>query len=238
MSRLLGVWLVLIALVGMSRSASAAVTFDQTNHLAADATAQTVTLTVTTGTNPAIMVGVSWTGTTTISTVTYAGVTVPAVTGASGANGTTAHVAIFCLANPTTGSSQNAVVTMSGATTSFAVGVASFLGVNQTTPCANGTFASGTGTSASLTITSATGDVVMDTLAAGGSSVAVSGGQTLDWHDALAIVDGGGSHVAGASSVTPSWSQSSAVWAYAAVNVQAPAGAAAPTRLSLLGVGK
>src|SRR3989338_2397853 len=105
-------------------------------------------------------------------------------------------------------------------------GAATFNGVNQTTPL--GTFASsiGTGTSASVSLSSATGEIVFDTVTAESvGSMTAGAGQTAHWNtfagSSGAIGFGGASTEAGATSVNMSWSLgSSNIWAIGAVPIR------------------
>jgi hypothetical protein len=78
------------------------------------------------------------------------------------------QLSLFCLANPASGN-QNLVVSWSGGTYTYSIEAVSFKGVNQATPCINGTTNTATGTSLSLSVTSPTGDIAVGAF---GSTVA------------------------------------------------------------------
>jgi hypothetical protein len=99
-----------------------------------------------------------------------------------------------------------------------AVGVTSFTGVNQTTPLGTCVVASGDPTPATVTVTSAAGELVFDTVASD-ENVTKDASQSLLW-DITTPVHGGGSTKAGASSVTMRWTGGSTSWAIGAVSIK------------------
>ena len=106
------------------------------------------------------------------------------------------------------------VFTMTGSATG-SVGVDSYYNVSQTNPfrsAASKTTSSGT--SASVTVAGATGDMVFDAIcvATAATSLAVTGGQTANWTIAKNTVSAGSSREAGAASVAVSygWTTSAA----------------------------
>lgn len=107
------------------------------------------------GTDRILIVGISWTGTSTTMSVTHAG---NAPTGSlTQSDATTAyHSRIYYWVAPTTGA-QNIVATPS-ATASIYGGSVSFAGVDQSTPCPTETGATGSGfgsVSTSITVANA-----------------------------------------------------------------------------------
>jgi uncharacterized repeat protein (TIGR01451 family) len=108
----------------------------------------------------------------TVSTVTYASQSltlVGSVIADAAASGTSARprTEIWSLVNPPSGTA-NVVVTLNTGTRAITAGATTFTGVNQSTPL--GTFASAqanTGTSASVTVSTADGQVVFDTASVG-----------------------------------------------------------------------
>jgi hypothetical protein len=199
-------------------------------------TASSLTISHTTsGTNRLMLVGVSIAkqsgGAPSVSSITYNGVNLSFV-GSQANSDSLGRVEIWRLVAPATGA-NNVVVTLGAAPDAQTVGVMTFTGVHQSTPL--GTFASATGdsTSASVTVTSAAGELVFDTLVVESSSdkaLAPGAGQTERW-DLFQTVknNGGGSTEAGAASVTMSWSWSGAdKWSVGGVSIKpAPGGATA-----------
>ncbi len=158
-----------------------------------------------------------------VSSVTYGGVAMTQI-----GRGTGNHaVEIWGLVNPTVGTAN--IVVSFGGTTAAAGGATSFNGVNQSTPFGTFVSATGTGTAASVTVASATGDLVIDAQYWKLNTANVNGaGQTTQWSQANASMLGGSTTETGAASVTMSGSSaSSSQWEIGAVSIKAattPAG--------------
>jgi hypothetical protein len=175
------------------------------------------------GTNRYLTVGIGINGTTTsVSTMTYAGVAMALI---SRAVGTAFATELWGLVNPAAGANSVAI-TMVGAGGTQA-GAASFTNVDQTTPNgANGTNF-GTGTSAtSAALTVPTGGMLVDAAVLGNAGKTVA--PTIqEWND-----NGGDSQgtVRVDGTQNTSWTLSSATWAVAAgvllVTSTAPTGTA------------
>jgi MSHA biogenesis protein MshQ len=129
---------------------------------------------------------------------------------------------------PTTGTNTLRVRFSSGLKAKV-VGVVSFTGVDQSTPLGTFVSAQGLSNSASVSVTSATGELVFDTVAVeDAASMTVGANQTQLWNLQSGATLGGGSTEAGAASVTMSWSPSSSEkWAIGAVPIKPAAGAPA-----------
>src|SRR5438034_1501647 len=172
------------------------------------------------GTNRLMLVGISsWATFPTVNSVVWD----PTGTGTgtnqalslvgSQANGTAAKIWIYRLVAPTTGT-LTLRVSFTGSA-SKVVGVMSFQGVDQSTPL--GSFVSAINPPAqsdptSLDVTSATGDLVFDTIAVQSQqSISVRSGQTQRWNVPITSVgSGGGSTRPGAaSSVNMGWNNTS-----------------------------
>jgi hypothetical protein len=112
---------------------------------------------------------------------------------------------------------------MSWTTSSFAVvlGVMTATGVDQATPVNNGTFASGSSTTASVAITSTNGDLTLDTVAAFYPLSAPT--QTSRWNDnSGSNMTGAGSTGPGTGTATHTWTLSSSFdWASSGANFKA-----------------
>jgi len=182
--------------------------------------------TVGTGANRILIVGVSIRNSSsqTVTSVTYAGA--PLTNIGVQANGDVVRIEMWRLVNPPSGTA-NVVVTLSGQAKAVC-GATSWTGVHQTTPL--GTFVSATGSTNAPTVnaSSATNEVVQDTVAAQGTVTATVGaGQTQRWNAgtsgqaAATNVRGAGSTEPGAATVTMSYSLSaSASWAIGAVSLK------------------
>ncbi len=130
------------------------------------------------------------------------------------------RVNMYYLLNPPTGTAD-VVVTLSGTPEQAVVGVASFKEVNQTTPF--GPFVSNDAepSPATVDVTSASNELVFDTVAARPGST-VGAGQTELWNINSGGGDpvrGGGSTEPGAGTVTMSWSINEK-WAIGAVSIK------------------
>lgn len=168
-----------------------------------------------------------------VSGITYNGVSMADLGTAT--NGST-RGRCFGLVAPASGS-HTVAVSYSGTTTASVVGCISCTGVDQTGSASSSTVrggaattATGTSSTPTQTVTSATGDLVIDGIAVS-SLVTISSqgsGQTLDWNDSDAganIRRGAGSHEAGASSVVMDWTLSgSGAWASVAASLRPAAG--------------
>ncbi len=200
----------------------AAVTYQNTAETYANNRAGTTGITLSnfnpgTGSNRLLVVGLSF-GLAVPSgvTVTFGGTSLTQVPGTSSTRGTQ-HVEMWYVVNPT--GTGNIVAKWSG-TCDVVIGAVAFNGVDQTTPVRNGTFSTGTATAVSVTITSATGDMTMDTVSSVGARIG-SPTQTQRW------VDLNGNHLNGAGStgaatVTHGWTQSETNnWVSAGVDIVA-----------------
>jgi hypothetical protein len=248
-SRTLTAWVTALVLVllGYARPAVAQPVVDAAS-MGTTGTANAGSLTfshTTTGTNLYLVVGVSLRVLTSpdferVLTVTYNGVQSLTQIDAMNDATPTGNVRIeqWGLLAPSTGM-HNIVVTLDPAhgtgSTEIVGGAVSFTNVDQSTPLANHGSAGGTGTAPTVTITSSTNQLVIDTLAANntGSSTppnaSVGGGQTAQWNGATNVaspalnVRGRGATDPGAASVTMSYMLTSvsgtANWAIGAVGL-------------------
>lgn len=102
-------------------------------------------------------------------------------------------------------------VTWGGAVDEAVIGADSWTGVDQTTPLGTAVkFTSTNSAAPSVTVASATGNIVHDVLAADASASAnaiiAGSGQTEDWDNFISsATEGGGSREAGAASVVMDW---------------------------------
>lgn len=135
------------------------------------------------------------------------------------------EVSLWYLVAPLTGTHIVSAV-FSGAYTSADCGSISLTGVDQSSPIDAISTSSGTGTTASLNITTVANkawvvDIVGNVV--GSSGFTVGGSQTQRWNSTNLFDDGAGSTlgpVTPAGSTAMSWTQSSAVWGQAAVSFQ------------------
>jgi hypothetical protein len=182
----------------------------------------------TSGTDRLIIVGISFNNDDlqTVSSVTYAGQALTKI--GQAVQSDDARVELWYRVAPTTGT-NNVVVTFSaGLNDGGVIGAMTFTGVNQSTPL--GTFASATGdsTSASVNVSSATGELVLGVISVEGEDAdTVTFGPLQAEHWNITSTPGddtiaAGDTEAGASTVTISWSISPAAddWAIGAVPIK------------------
>jgi hypothetical protein len=163
-----------------------------------------------------LLVCIAVISTTSVSSVTYAGVAMTRAIYEDGGLTTGGQSQIWYLAAPTLGT-NNVVITWSFALagTKKAKSI-SFTGVDQTTPIAHATSASSAlsnATSSNLSVTSAAGDLVLDAMTVGQSSAEAptpGGSQTQITSFFGSGLGLGVSSRAGASSVSMSWSWTTA----------------------------
>ncbi len=207
---------------------SSSITVDATSSGTAISTnTKTVSHTTGSGSSRLMLVGVSlFDGGAgrQVSSVTYSGQSLTFVGGRTD-NSNSVRIEIWRLINPPSGVA-NVVVTLNGSSDGIVVGVTTFSGADQTTPL--GSFASAQGMSAapSVSVTSASDELVFDVMAMkDGTAVTVGSGQTQRWSaaDANNKIRGSASTEGGASSVTMSWAENggnSKEWAIGAVSIK------------------
>jgi hypothetical protein len=138
-------------------------------------------------------------------------------------------VKLFRIVNPPESASD--IVFEFSAPVAMGYIASSYNGVDQDTPCENTITATGSGPTASVTITSAAGNLVIDAVTCAGPSVA-----PIDITQEGSDVTDGGSYTMGAgrddgaASVVMSWDLSSSVaWAIIATSLRASGGGGGPT---------
>jgi len=175
--------------------------------------------TVGSGSNRVLVVGVVGNCTPSVS---YGGTTLTRVAHVNNNNTTPGSTDLFELTNPRSGT-NTVQVSYTGCTSDVEAGSISFTGVNQTTPLAHVSTNFGSGTSPQVTITSATGDMVVDVI--GNGSTISSSSQSLRWiknqNGNTAAGNGAQSTALGASSVTMRYTVLSDWWGIIAVDLAA-----------------
>jgi len=149
-------------------------------------------------------------GNVSATSVTYGGAALTLI-GVQNAPGTNNRTEMWYRIAPTAGTA-NVVVNMSASKEIVGVSV-SYAGVNQSTPLGTHVCASNTSTAASVAVSSAAGQLVVDAVTANGDANSLTAGasQTQLWNtvsangSAAANARSGGSTKAGASSTTMSW---------------------------------
>lgn len=177
--------------------------------------------TIPAGTDRILVVGVAVRSGTNISSVTHGGVPLTFIVGQSSPQSEN-RVEMWQLVAPAVGTA-NIVVNLPAAA-EIAAGVVAFTGVDPAAPLGNFATASGNSGLATLNVVSATGEVVVDAIAANGdaASLSVGGGQTAQWSTntgpASTNIRGASSTENGSAFTTMSWTLGAARrWSQAAV---------------------
>lgn len=161
----------------------------------------------------------------TISSASYNGVSMTAVTNGAAVTGSgyLCFITTFYLVAPATGS-NTVSVTPSAGLYDFGACAISLSDVHQTVPLGTAANATGYDTTPTVTVSSATGELVVDGLVIMNSgTLTVGAGQTQRWNTptANAFIRYAGSTESGAASTTMSWSNtSSQFWATVAIPVK------------------
>ncbi len=190
-----------------------------TSSQATNVTSLTWAHTVNSGSNSALFVTLAIDGLGAgVTGVTFDGVALTQVGRTAGNHA----VEIWRLVNPNV-TTANVVVNL-GATTTIKGGAITYDGVNQSTPTGTYGSANGTSTSASVIVTSATGELVLDITnwTANPAGYTTGAGQTAVWNLTNATHRGVSTTEAGAATVTMSSTVSSSQqWEIGAVSIRA-----------------
>ena len=183
------------------------------------------------GTDPFLAVCVTWwhyLSTPTITNATWNGLPLTLLGTASNPScGDRCNAALYGLANPPAATADTSIIFSSGPN-GYIVGTVSFTGVDPAAPVGTAVTTIGSGTPASATVSSNSGEVVLDCLGsmAAGASPTTASGQTSNWSD----FDSGGSthsasgYVTGMPSTIMAWTISGTPqWAMLALPIK-PAG--------------
>ena len=187
-----------VATADATTAQTAALLVGGSETVAIDATSTTVSLaspitlshTTGTGSNRLMLVGISQKNKV-VSSVTYGGTALTLV-GEEIGNGN-AKIHIYELVNPPSGAA-NVVVNFSAAPDKGAVvAVTTFTGVNQTTPLGTFVSAQANSTNPTVSVTSASGELVFDVVTIRNQTLTVGSGQTQRWNlDSGSETTGGG----------------------------------------------
>ena len=205
------VWLIALLSLVVVVDVRAAIVFDSATSLGDNSSEITLTHTTGAGLDRALVVGVSiFSATKNVVGITYGGAPLTLLGGANGGSGSNnRRTEIWYLVGPAVGTAP-LVVTMSGGA-KVVVGASTYFGVDPTTPMSGFVTAQSNGATASVTVASGSGQLVVDCLTTKGAAISVTpgAGQTQVWNDVTRTnggnVMGAGSFETGASSVTMSW---------------------------------
>ena len=131
---------------------------------------------------------------------------------------------MWIIVAPPTGASS-IVITFTAGGVYGAAGAESYSGVNQSAPTSGTATANGASTAPTVTVSSATDDLVTDSLGCYNTAPTPHASQTQTFVDnVLGTVFGTGSYEAGAASVVMSWAESQVEWGQVGVNLEAAGG--------------
>lgn len=200
------------------KEAQAAVAFDAaTTGTVGGANALTFSHTVGAGGADRLLIVAVSIDNRTVQSVTYGGV---AMTNVGTATNGAQISSMWRLIAPATGA-NNVVVTLSGGGTDIVAVATSYTGVDQTTPLGTPVTATGNSVTASVAVTSATGEIVVDSVSSNLGTLTVGEGQTQRGNGVGGDNQGGSSTEPGATSVTMSWTiGSSSAWASVGVSIK------------------
>lgn len=166
-----------------------------------------------------------------VNSVTYDGVALANVSGSSGTWDTNGRVTWWLLASPTTGVSANVIVTFNGAATESNAAAVSVIGA---TSVLDGTAASGSSGTASVTVPNVTAnDLVLDIMAVYANVATIGANQSPLWNqtDTGAFTRTAGSSQLGSDGGVMTWTFGSHVWGSSGVRV---VGSVAATKFLLV----
>lgn len=172
----------------------------------------------TSGDNRMLIVGFASAVDAIASSVTYGGTALTFLKAQNnGADSTNVRVELWGLVNPPLGT-NDIVITVPNAYP-LSIGATSWTGVDQTTPLGTAVSAAATSTVPSISVTSATGETVVDIVGATNTTATVGAGQTQLWNLTKGSGrDSAGSSEPGAASVNMTWTLGASTrWAMIAV---------------------
>ena len=216
-------------------SAAGSITVLSTNSATNGPSVSTMTLSnvvVPAASSELLLVGVSFNPGSTVSGISYGAKSLSLVTRSSDNNLVGAE--IWGLTNPPVGTT-NVVISFASAATSITAGALVLSGVNQTTPYSATSTNLATSSTPTVTIASAVGEMVFNSISVRGATAASpsGSGQVKYWSlpsQSGTINLGAVSLMPGASSVTNSWTTTSGTsWSSCAVSIKPAAGGGGPT---------
>lgn len=232
--------LALLALCLWPASSFAALAIDAVSSASCSGCTSLTWAHTTSGTNRGLYAGASYFDSAdTISGVTYNAIGMASIPGSLADTGNYSAEG-FSLIAPDSGS-NNVVITATATMTELSGGAVSFTDANQSAMVGTAATGSGTSTTPTVNVSSAAGEIVVDTLAiVHDGTLTVDASQTQRWN---AIAGGftkyAGSTETGAPTTTMSWGNStSQAWAISAVPIKEAPASSSVRGLMLLGVGQ
>ena len=209
--------------VNLSSTATGVVVVNSVTNSSANPGSTTFTVpnvTVGAGSNRLMLVGINQKNKL-VNGVTYGGTSLTLV-GEDIGNGN-ARMHMYMMLNPPSGTADVVVTLSANPDKGIVVGVTNFTGVNQSTPLGTFNSTNGKTLASSITVSSATGELVYDVATSRQATESANAGQTVLYNlDAGNEVNGGGASTQpGAASVTMGWSLSALhEWAIGAVSIK------------------
>lgn len=239
-------FLLLITLVFQASLSFAAVAVSVTGTVAVinNTGSPTYTGITVAGGDTALLVVISYdrSAGTTWTSVLWGAQAMTLVPGTDSGTGAGRATIMYGVVNPTTGNQTLAIVTAGGGGENWYIDAISFTGTDVTnvaTAFPNGTFTTGTSTTPSVTVTSASGDHTVATHCSTSGNFSAVNETQLYFSNAGASVNGAANRAAGAASVTLSATILSSTWTSAGTSVKAAAAGGGQTGTkSLMGFGK
>jgi hypothetical protein len=199
----------------VSATVVAPVVFDASSSTAGTATTQSWSHTVGTGNNRILIVATA-SNNEQANSVTFNGQALTLIGRQTDGGGAT-RISMWYRLNPASGAGT-VQVTYAGSVEQKNMVATTWNNVDQPTPLGTFTSQSGSSGTASITVASATNDVVVDAVSAeNASSITVNASQTARANMTNGDTSLGHSQKAGAASVTMSWTMPSSPWAIGAV---------------------
>jgi len=202
---------VLIALLCGWQESQAAIVLDSSSSISTNSAVVTMQHTTGPGLDRILVVGVSiFSANKPVGGITYGGVPLTflgALDGGSGQNNR--RTELWYLVAPAVGTAP--IVATMGGGSKVCIGATTYFGVDPLTPLSGFSSAEGSGTTASVSVPSGAGEVVVDCITTKGAALSITPGanQTELWNLVTRTnggnVMGGGSYAAGASSTAMSW---------------------------------
>lgn len=204
---------------GSSGGASSPITFDAASTKAGSSTSTLTVSHTVTGSNRVLIVVTISSGGNDCTGITYGGVALTAISGWAGcATGITACQQGWYLVAPATGA-NNIVATFGATETTVRMVATSWNGVHQTTPLGTAAFSSAYSATPSATVTTVSGDMVVDAARAS-NEVTADASQALRVTSEGSVLFRSSSEQATSTSTVMSWTTASGWWTVGAVGLK------------------
>jgi len=197
---------------GQTHAAVALVGTESVFNFGGTLSSLTLTLTVSSGTNRALVCAAVWSAAQTITSVVWDAAGANQAFTAIPSTHTVGSVKVqaWQLVNPTPGTTKLVTITMTASTDNIYAGCGHFSGVDQTTPVRAGSF--GTDTDTNITVTATAGDATFTTLATSGT-VTATNQTSIGMNSSLSTWSAGVDYALASGNVTHTWTGTGATQA-------------------------